>query len=51
MHLRRFLYIKRDLIVFDKRQLVPTYLKNDPPFVDHDMLRLVEQNLALQGLS
>lgn len=43
MHLSRFLRIKRGIIEFDKCKLMPKYLENDPPFVDHELLHLVEE--------
>ena len=51
MHLRRFLWIKRGVIEFDKRRLVRSYLENDPPFADEDMLYCVEQSLESEAIS
>jgi hypothetical protein len=51
MHLRRFLWIKRGVIEFDKRQLVRCYLESDPPFAENDMLFCVEQSLESEALS
>lgn len=51
MHLGRYLRIKRDVVEFDKRRLIPVYLKHAPPFVDNEAFRLAEAVLALQELS
>ena len=51
MHLRRFLWIKRGVIEFDKRRLVRSYLENDPPFVEEDMLYCVEKSLESETIS
>jgi hypothetical protein len=45
-HLKRFLWLKRGIVEFDKRKVVMLYLANDPPFVDDAALRLVEVSLA-----
>lgn len=50
-HLKRFLWIKRNIIEFDKRKVVALYLANDPPYVDDAALRLVEASLAGQRLT
>lgn len=51
LHLRRFLWIKRNVIEFDKLNTVARYLANDPPFVDSTALQLVEASLAGQHLT
>jgi hypothetical protein len=51
MHLGRFLRIKRDVIEFNKRRLIRKYLENNPPFVNDNMFRLVEDFLNFHSLS
>lgn len=46
MHLSRFLLIKRGIIEFNKYELIGGYLENDPPFVNSEILHLVEKILS-----
>jgi hypothetical protein len=46
MYLSRFLRIKRGILEFNKRKVVPAYLESDPPFVNAEVFRLVEASLA-----
>ena len=50
-HLKRFLWIKRGIVEFDKRKMVELYLANDPPFIDVMALRLAQASLAGQALT
>jgi hypothetical protein len=51
MHLGRYLRIERGVIEFNKRLLIARYLENDPPFVDVEAFRLVNDSLASRALS
>ena len=50
-HLKRFLWIKRGIVEFDKRKTVALYLANDPPLSDAAAPRLVDASLADQQVS
>jgi hypothetical protein len=51
MLLGHYLRIERGVIEFNKRLLIARYLENDPPFVDEEAFRLVEDSLASCALS
>lgn len=51
LHLGRFLWIRRDVIEFDKRRILALYVNNDPPFIHPEALSLVERTLVGMELS
>lgn len=51
LHVTRFLWIKRDVIEFDKRRILPRYLDSEPPCVHPEAFSLVERSLAGMELS
>jgi hypothetical protein len=51
VHLGRFLLIEKGTIEFDKRKVVRAYLNSDPPFVNTEVVRLVEAFLASTALT
>jgi hypothetical protein len=46
LHLARFLWIKRDIIEFDKRRILPRYLDSEPPFIHPEAFSIVERSLT-----
>lgn len=51
IHLGRFLRIKKRIIEFNKHKLVEMYLESKPPFVNNEILQLVERFLISEKIS
>jgi len=51
IHLGRFLRIKKRIIEFNKHKLVGMYLESKPPFVNSEILQLVERFLISEKIS
>lgn len=51
MHLGRFLWIKRNVIEYNKHKIVKTYLANNPPFIYDEAFQIVERSLDLQEIT
>jgi hypothetical protein len=50
MHLIRFLWITKGILEFNKRNVVPAYLDNEPPFVNREVFDLVKASLEGKNL-
>jgi hypothetical protein len=51
LHLARFLWIKRDVIEFDKHKILSRYLGSEPPFIHPEAFSFVARSLAGMVLS
>ena len=51
MHLHRYLIIEKGLFEFDKRQIVPSCIAHDAPFLNKPALDIVQEYLLSEHIN